>query len=117
MVSQGESGADAGTAMSGGFPRRASRIAASTIDVVALLCSLGMISLLFFDPLYTILSVSSDDAFYYYEIASNIVAGYGSTFDQTAPTNGYHPLWMLILLPVFWLQSSGLSDLPACSVR
>ena len=42
-----------------------------------------------------------DDAFYYFKIAQNIVAGNGSTFDNISMTNGYHPLWMLILLPVF----------------
>jgi hypothetical protein len=35
-----------------------------------------------------------DDAYFYLQIASNIVAGHGSTFHQITPTNGYHPLWM-----------------------
>ena len=35
-----------------------------------------------------------DDAFYYAEIARNLVHGHGSTFDQLSTTNGYHPLWM-----------------------
>ena len=42
-----------------------------------------------------------DDAFYYFKTARNIVAGYGPTFDGTGPTNGFHPLWMILLLPVF----------------
>ncbi len=42
-----------------------------------------------------------DDAFYYFKTAQNIVAGYGPTFDGTGPTNGFHPLWMILLLPVF----------------
>ena len=37
----------------------------------------------------------ADDAFYYLEPANRIVAGQGSTFDGSALTNGYHPLWML----------------------
>lgn len=41
-----------------------------------------------------------DDAFYYLTIARNIVAGEGVTFDGLAPTNGFHPLWLTILLPV-----------------
>ena len=42
-----------------------------------------------------------DDAFYYFKTAQNIVAGRGPTFDGTGPTNGFHPLWMALLLPVF----------------
>lgn len=38
-----------------------------------------------------------DDAFYYLEIASNIGQGAGSTFDGINLTNGYHPLWQLLL--------------------
>ncbi len=37
----------------------------------------------------------ADDAFYYVQIARNIAAGHGSTFDGVIATNGYHPLWML----------------------
>ncbi len=58
-----------------------------------------------FDFLLT--SVIPDDAFYYFQIARNIVSGYGSTFDGIHPTNGYHPLWLLILLPIFKIFSVG----------
>ena len=44
-----------------------------------------------------------DDAYYYFKVAQNISEGYGSTFDQINPTNGYHPLWMLICIPIFSL--------------
>ncbi len=44
-----------------------------------------------------------DDSFYYYKVAQNISEGYGSTFDGINPTNGYHPLWMLICIPIFAL--------------
>ncbi len=46
---------------------------------------------------------STDDAFYYYKVAQNIGEGKGSTFDGVNLTNGYHPLWMLICIPVFLL--------------
>jgi hypothetical protein len=46
---------------------------------------------------------STDDAFYYYKVAMNITSGHGVTFDGINPTNGFHPLWMLICIPVFWL--------------
>src|SRR3989304_7824872 len=42
-----------------------------------------------------------DDAYYYFKVAQNISEGLGSTFDGIIPTNGYHPLWMLICIPVF----------------
>lgn len=40
-----------------------------------------------------------DDFFYYAKIASNIAAGQGSTFDGVTPTNGYHPLYLVLLIP------------------
>src|SRR5512141_2084317 len=44
-----------------------------------------------------------DDAYYYFKVAQNISEGHGSTFDGVNPTNGYHPLWMLICIPIFAL--------------
>lgn len=46
---------------------------------------------------------STDDAFYYFKIAENISAGNGSTFDGISVVNGYHPLWLIILIPIFTL--------------
>ncbi|MDP3449992.1 MAG: hypothetical protein Q8R87_05385, partial [Anaerolineaceae bacterium] len=47
---------------------------------------------------------NSDDAFYYYKVAQNVLAGHGFTFDQINLTNGFHPLWMVVCLGVFWLS-------------
>lgn len=44
-----------------------------------------------------------DDAYYYYKVAQNISEGHGSTFDGIHPSNGYHPLWMLVCIPIFAL--------------
>lgn len=44
-----------------------------------------------------------DDAYYYFKVAQNISEGRGSTFDGINPTNGYHPLWLLICVPIFAL--------------
>jgi hypothetical protein len=44
-----------------------------------------------------------DDAYYYFKVAQNISEGRGSTFDGINPTNGYHPLWMLVCVPIFTL--------------
>lgn len=49
-------------------------------------------------PLETLMALLSDDAFYYLKIAAHIADGNGSTFDGVAPTNGYHPLWMLVVI-------------------
>lgn len=43
----------------------------------------------------------ADDAYYYFLIAQNIGSGVGSSFDGLAPTNGYHPLWMAVLVAIF----------------
>jgi hypothetical protein len=38
-----------------------------------------------------------DDFFYYLKVAQNLAHGGGSTFNGIVPTNGYHPLWFLVL--------------------
>lgn len=45
----------------------------------------------------------SDDAYYYFVTARNIAAGAGPTFDGLWITNGFHPLWLLAVIPAFWL--------------
>lgn len=52
-----------------------------------------------------------DDAYYYFTIARNIANGEGVTFDGFAPTNGFHPLWMLLITPL-WLIAGGNATLP-----
>lgn len=42
-----------------------------------------------------------DDAYYYFKVAQNITEGFGSSFDRINLTNGYHPLWMIICIPIF----------------
>jgi len=44
-----------------------------------------------------------DDAYYYFKVAQNITQGLGSTFDGINASNGYHPLWMIICIPIFAL--------------
>ncbi|MCD4671127.1 MAG: hypothetical protein K8R77_00555 [Anaerolineaceae bacterium] len=48
----------------------------------------------------------ADDVFYYFKTAQNIAAGSGVTFDGIAQSNGFHPLWMLICIPVFALANT-----------
>ena len=45
-----------------------------------------------------VVSLMVDDAFYYQRIAANVASGNGSTFDGEHSTNGYHPLWLLVLV-------------------
>jgi hypothetical protein len=42
----------------------------------------------------------ADDSYFYLLVAENIAGGKGSTFNAVTPTNGYHPLWMVLCLPV-----------------
>jgi hypothetical protein len=49
---------------------------------------------------------STDDSYYYFGVARNIVLGNGVTFDGMNPTNGWHPLWMLMLLPIYKLTAA-----------
>lgn len=44
-----------------------------------------------------------DDAYYYFKVAQNIAEGNGSTFDGIHATNGYHPLWLIVCIPIFAL--------------
>jgi len=47
--------------------------------------------------------IMPDDAFFTLVIARNAARGLGLTFEGTIPTNGFHPLWGLVLAPVFKL--------------
>ena len=55
---------------------------------------------------------NTDDGYYYFTVARNIAAGNGSTFDGINLTNGYHPLWMLVCVAVFFLFGGGDPILP-----
>ena len=54
-----------------------------------------------------------DDLFYYLKVAANLVAGHGSTFDGLHRTNGYHPLYF-VLLTAFTRINPGFSFLSTC---
>jgi hypothetical protein len=46
-----------------------------------------------------------DDTFYYLGIAHHIALGNPPSIDGLTATNGFHPLWMLLLLPGFLLSA------------
>ncbi|MCJ7625891.1 MAG: hypothetical protein MUO76_20555 [Anaerolineaceae bacterium] len=57
-----------------------------------------------FAPANTIVDwYTTDDVFYYFKPAQNITEGYGVTFDRIGRANGFHPLWMLVCIPIFSL--------------
>lgn len=60
----------------------------------------------------------ADDAYYYFEIAWHWSRGHGSTFDLLNPTNGFHPLWMTLLVALAGASATRmlfLSVVVACS--
>ena len=50
-----------------------------------------------------LLKTAGDDAFYYFQIARNITAGHNVTFEGENLTNGFHPLWLVILTALSFL--------------
>lgn len=59
-------------------------------------------------PLSELLSrYNADDMYYYLTIARQIVAGRGVSFDGLAPTNGFHPLYLALLVAFEWLTPKG----------
>jgi len=54
---------------------------------------------------HSLVTVVTDDAYYYFKTARNIAAGLGPTFDGMHPTDGFHPLWMGLLVPLAALVS------------
>ena len=57
-----------------------------------------------FDLLDLLQYLSFDDAFYYFQIAHHMAEGRFSTFDGgLTRTNGYHPLWLFVITPFYWV--------------
>ncbi|MFB6192551.1 MAG: ArnT family glycosyltransferase [Haloarculaceae archaeon] len=47
--------------------------------------------------------VVASDAFYYFVLARRIAAGEGVVFNTGVPTNGFHPLYAAVLVPIYEL--------------
>ena len=57
-----------------------------------------------FDLINLVRDVNYDDSFYYFQIAYNLAQGKFSTFDGgITQTNGYHPVWLLLITPLYWI--------------
>ena len=72
------------------------------IDWGLLLLFLALVYLLLTRPPIGMIGLSSveDDFYYYVLVARHILAGDGSTFNGLVATNGYHPLWLLVMVVV-----------------
>lgn len=76
----------------------------SRFEIIIILILLISHTVVSVTPVETLLRwYPTDDAFYYFRVARNIGEGYGITFDRIGSTNGFHPLWMLVCIPIFTL--------------
>jgi len=75
----------------------------SKITCAVLVLFLICIFLSFVLDIRILINFAHDDSFYYIKTANNFSKGFGSTFDKVNITNGYHPLWFLILSGYFFL--------------
>ena len=69
-------------------------------------CLMSFVTILF-APLDKAVAFSViDDGMYYYRIAQNFCTSGKVTFDGITITNGFHPLWFLIILPIYFFNSN-----------
>ena len=102
-------------ASSGSAARRVVRVSALSVGywALALIPVAAIVGLATLSPPMALNDYLSDDAYYYLRVAANIAHGAGSTFGNLVPTNGYHPLWQLVLVPVFWIVRTPDAAIPA----
>jgi len=55
----------------------------------------------------------ADDSFFYLQVGRNFALGHGSTFNRLMPTNGYHPIWMLLCAAVYRIVPGRIAGLHA----
>ena len=90
--------------------RRAERVHA--LAIAAAVASVGPRLFLAWMPIATLVSKTlPDDAFYYFQIARHLVRGDGVTFDGLNVTNGFHPLWLVLISPLYLVAGAD-PDLP-----
>ena len=78
-----------------------------SFEILLIVVILALHAYVAFSPPARLLNwFQTDDAFYYFVTARNIAEGKGITFDGISTTNGFHPLWMLICVPVFSLAKT-----------
>lgn len=78
-------------------------------QILLVIILLGVNIYIAFPPTGSLLRwYNNDDGFFYFKTAQNIIAGKGVTFDGINPTNGFHPLWMLVCIAVFAIGGNSL---------
>ena len=88
-------------------PARNAAFALFFVAILAYGASFAWHLLINFDLLDLIYEVNSDDSFYYFKIAQHLAEGKFSTFDGgITRTNGYHPIWLLLITPFYWVFDS-----------
>ena len=76
-----------------------------TLDLLLLFVLMSFYMILF-QPIETTVAFSViDDGMYYPKIALNLASRGILSFDGVTVTNGFHPLWMIILIPLYFLVS------------
>ena len=102
-------------ASSGSAARHGARVSALSVGywALALIPVAALFVLAALSPPMALNDYLSDDAYYYLRVAANIAHGAGSTFGNLVPTNGYHPLWQIALVPVFWTVRAPDAAIPA----
>jgi hypothetical protein len=84
-------------------PKVATCVLRSLFAAAAVVGAIGVLGLAWL-PLPTAWShFAIEDMGYYLSTARNVVAGRGVTLDGTNPTNGFHPLWLVVIAMVEWL--------------
>ncbi len=58
-----------------------------------------------FSDFRQVLESVPDDVFYFLKTAQSMAQGRGMTFDGIDPTNGFQPLWLFALVPIYWIHS------------
>lgn len=86
-----------------GSQRRRNTLLRADRIILALIAFLVLARVVFLAaaPIDTVIYRTTDDAFYYFNVARNIVEGQGVSFDGINRTNGFHPLWMCAILPIY----------------
>jgi len=77
--------------------------------ILLILAAAVRISIALCDMPTLITKTVSDDSFYYFQIARNAASGNGVSFDGVEPANGFHPLWFVLLLPIYLLSGGSLT--------
>jgi hypothetical protein len=75
-------------------PTRALALAAATYLLLSLLATYYFIA---YYPTRITANLLFDDAYYYLGVAQSIAQGKGSSFGELVNTNGYQPLWLILL--------------------